>query len=59
MKGGEGRVEDLKVGLLGFRREVEAIVTGIERTKLQVEKELAVKEGIRREKVCVDLYRWR
>ncbi|KAF8241879.1 hypothetical protein K440DRAFT_198123 [Wilcoxina mikolae CBS 423.85] len=51
VKGGEGRVEDLKVGLLGFRREVEGIVAGIERTKLEVEKELAVKEGIRREKV--------
>jgi hypothetical protein len=52
VKGGEGRVEDLKVGLLGFRREVEAVIVGIEETKKEVEAELRTKEAIRREKVC-------
>jgi hypothetical protein len=51
VKGGEGRVEDLKVGLLGFRREVEGIVNGIEKVKMELELELAAKERIRREKV--------
>lgn len=51
VKGGEGRVEDLKVGLMGFRREVEGIVAGLEKTQREVGAELAIKEGIRREKV--------
>lgn len=51
VKGGESRVEDLKVGLLGFRRELEVIVKAIEATKSEVEKELRVKERIRQEKV--------
>jgi len=51
VKGGENRVEDLKVGLLGFRRELEVIVKAIETTKREVGRELRAKERIRREKV--------
>ncbi|KAA8895188.1 oligomeric golgi complex component, COG2-domain-containing protein [Sphaerosporella brunnea] len=50
VKGGEGRVEDLKVGLLEFRREVETIVRAIEEVKTQVEAEIRAKERIRKEK---------
>ncbi|KAI5818733.1 oligomeric golgi complex component, COG2-domain-containing protein [Pyronema omphalodes] len=53
VKGGEARVEDLKVGLLGFRREVETVIKNIEKTKSEVKKELAIKERIRKEKVLV------
>jgi len=50
VKGGEGKVEDLKVGLLGFRREVAGIVSGVEATKRDVEVELRKKETIRKQK---------
>lgn len=53
VKGGEGRVEDLNVGLLAFRREVEGIVAGLEKTKHLVERELRAKELLKREKVSL------
>lgn len=51
VKGGEQRVEDLKVGLLGFKREVEEVVGSLEKTRDEVEKELRKKKEIRRQKV--------
>jgi hypothetical protein len=51
VKGGENKVQDLKVGLLGFRRELESIIAVIEGTKAEIGKELRKREGIRKEKV--------
>lgn len=51
VKGGEQRVEDLKMGLLGFRREVEGVVGMLVKAREEVERELRKKEGLRLKKV--------
>ncbi|KAL7275221.1 hypothetical protein RUND412_001836 [Rhizina undulata] len=51
LQGGEGKVEDLKVGLMGFRREIEGVVGKIEGVRVEVERELRRKETVRKEKM--------
>ncbi|TGZ84803.1 hypothetical protein EX30DRAFT_392221 [Ascodesmis nigricans] len=50
VKGGEQRVEDLKMGLLSFRREVEGVVAKLMKAREEVERELRAKEAIRKKK---------
>ncbi|KAI5799292.1 oligomeric golgi complex component, COG2-domain-containing protein [Peziza echinospora] len=51
--GGEGRVEDLRVGLLQFRREVEGITSKLEATKKDTESLIGERRRISREKDVV------
>ncbi|KAI5805021.1 oligomeric golgi complex component, COG2-domain-containing protein [Geopyxis carbonaria] len=51
VEGGDGRVEDLRVGLMGFRREVEGVVAKIEGVREEVGRGLREKEEVRGEKM--------
>lgn len=52
LNGGERKVEDLKMGLWSFRRDVEGVAGRIEEVVKEVEAELKFKDGIKKEKVC-------
>lgn len=52
LSGGDGKAEDLKMGLWGFRRDVEGVVDRIDEVAKEVEKQLKAREGIRQQKVC-------
>lgn len=54
LSGGDGRVEDLKMGLWGFKRDIEGVVGRIGEVVEEVEKELKAREDIRADKVCGD-----
>lgn len=56
LSGGDGKAEDLKMGLWGFRRDVEGVVDRIDKVAKEVEKQLKVREGIRKQKVCSSLW---
>jgi hypothetical protein len=49
LKGGEEKVEDVIVGLLGFKRGVEGVRTTVRERKLEVEGLLGEKRGVGRE----------
>lgn len=51
LSGGDGRVEDLKMGLWGFQRDVEGVAGRIEEVAKQVERELKARENIRADKI--------
>lgn len=53
LSGGDGKAEDLKMGLWGFRRDVEGVVSRIDEVAKEVERQLKVREGIRKQKVCL------
>lgn len=57
LSGGDGKAEDLKMGLWGFRRDVEGVVGRIDEVFKEVEKQLKVRDGIRKQKVCFP--RWK
>lgn len=49
LKGGEEKVEDVRVGLLGFKRGVEDVRTKVKERKSEVEGLLAEKKGVSKE----------
>jgi hypothetical protein len=51
LKGGEEKVEGVRVGVLGFGREVEGIRRVVEERRVEVERLLGEKKGVRREVV--------
>ena len=51
--GGEGKVEDLRVGLWGFRREVEGLVGRVKGVEGEVRRGLAERRRVREEKEVV------
>ncbi|KAL0630938.1 hypothetical protein Q9L58_010208 [Maublancomyces gigas] len=51
LSGGDGKAEDLKMGLWGFRRDVEGVVGRIDEVVKEVEKQLKVRDGIRKQKM--------
>ncbi|KAI5841185.1 oligomeric golgi complex component, COG2-domain-containing protein [Morchella snyderi] len=50
LNGGDGRVEDLKMGLWGFKRDIEGVVGRIGEVVEEVERELKAREDIRADK---------
>ncbi|KAH8150247.1 uncharacterized protein LAJ45_05458 [Morchella importuna] len=53
LSGGDGRVEDLKMGLWGFKRDIEGVVGRIGEVVEEVERELKAREDIRADKFGV------
>ncbi|KAF8425576.1 oligomeric golgi complex component, COG2-domain-containing protein [Tirmania nivea] len=53
LKGGEGKVEDLRVGLWEFRREVEGLVGRVQGVEGEVRRGLAERRRVRGEKEMV------
>lgn len=53
LAGGEGKVEDLRVGLLQFRREMESLVEKLSRTEGDVKRELERRRKVVREMMLV------
>jgi len=54
LRGGDGRVVDLRMGLLGFRREVVGIMGVVEGVRRDVEEQVRRKRGVGGERVCFD-----
>lgn len=52
LEGGDGKVVDLKMGLLEFRGEVEGVVDVLAGVVAEVEREIGEREEVRRQKVC-------
>lgn len=53
LSGGDQKAEDLKMGLWGFKRDVEGVVIKIDEVVEGVGKQLKVRDWIRNEKVCI------
>ncbi|KAF3912803.1 hypothetical protein AA313_de0201142 [Arthrobotrys entomopaga] len=51
LRGGEGKVNDLKLGVMGFSREVEGVKEKVVRVAVNMEKEMAAKKEVMRKKV--------
>ncbi len=49
LKGGEEKVEDVRVGLLGFKRGVEDVRTKVKERKIEVERLLGEKKAVSRD----------
>lgn len=52
LSGGDGKAEDLKMGLWGFRRDMESVAGKIEKVVKEIQTDLKVRECTRKEKVC-------
>ncbi|KAK6498650.1 hypothetical protein TWF481_011230 [Arthrobotrys musiformis] len=50
LRGGEGRVNDLKLGVMGFAREIEGVKEKIVKVAGEMEKDMAVKKEVARKK---------
>lgn len=53
LKDGGGRVVDLRMGLLGFRREVVGLVGILEGVRSEVQHQVGRKGGVEGERVCL------
>ncbi|KAI9726070.1 MAG: hypothetical protein M1828_002078 [Chrysothrix sp. TS-e1954] len=49
VKGGEGKVEEVKLGLMGFRREVEGVRENVRKREVEVEVLLGERRRVRKE----------
>ena len=54
LRGGDGRVVDLRMGLLGFRGEVAGVVGVVEGVRREVEVLVRRKAGVGGQRVCFD-----
>ncbi|KAK6514072.1 hypothetical protein TWF506_008498 [Arthrobotrys conoides] len=50
LRGGEGKVNDLKLGVMGFAREIEGVKEKVMKVSNEMEKDMAVKKEIARKK---------
>ncbi|RVD81792.1 uncharacterized protein DFL_009640 [Arthrobotrys flagrans] len=50
LRGGEGKVNDLKLGVMGFAREIEGVKEKVVKVANEMEKDMAVKKEVARKK---------
>ncbi|KAK6339428.1 hypothetical protein TWF718_008844 [Orbilia javanica] len=50
LRGGEGKVNDLKLGVMGFAREIEGVKEKVVKAADEMEKDMAVKKEVTRKK---------